>query len=82
MSEAFFVKVEEPDFQLPQVVLDHLVLPPVEPGELEAAVADYLAAHPPSTGEPLLVEHVAALEPHPAYDDLPSFAILFENGLA
>ena len=26
-------------------------------------------------------EHVQAVEPHPAYDDLPSFTLLFENGL-
>lgn len=25
--------------------------------------------------------HVAATSPHPAYDDLPSLAILFENGI-
>lgn len=26
-------------------------------------------------------DHIAAAEPHPAYDDLPSFTLLFENGL-
>lgn len=25
--------------------------------------------------------HVQAVEPHPAYDDLPSLRLLFENGL-
>ena len=25
--------------------------------------------------------HVSAPAPHPAYDDLPSFTLLFENGL-
>lgn len=26
--------------------------------------------------------HVQTAEPHPAYDDMPSLTILFENGLA
>lgn len=25
--------------------------------------------------------HVEAVEPHPAYDDLPSLSLIFENGL-
>lgn len=29
----------------------------------------------------LLNEHVVDLDPHPAYDDLPSMTLLFENGL-
>lgn len=28
-----------------------------------------------------LESHIASQEPHPAYDDLPSLTILFENGL-
>lgn len=33
-------------------------------------------------GEPLLAAHIAADEPHPAYDvDLPSLTVLFENGI-
>lgn len=28
-----------------------------------------------------LEDHIAAEEPHPAYDDLPSFTLIFENGL-
>lgn len=29
----------------------------------------------------LLVEHLSDTTPHPAYDDLPSLTLLFENGL-
>ena len=29
----------------------------------------------------ILEVHIQAAEPHPAYDDLPSFTLLFENGL-
>lgn len=28
-----------------------------------------------------LAEHILDPEPHPAYDDIPSFALIFENGL-
>ena len=34
---------------------------------------------PPATAE--LATHVAAAEPHQAYDDLPSMRLIFENGL-
>lgn len=73
----FFVKVESPDFQLPQVVIDNL--PPASPDELATAVTEYLDENP--VGEPLLEEHVADTTPHPAYDDLPSLSLLFQNGL-
>ena len=29
----------------------------------------------------MIQEHVVALEPHPAYDDIPSLVLLFENRL-
>lgn len=34
------------------------------------------------TGDPAALEaHIASATPHPAYDDIPSLTILFENGL-
>lgn len=35
----------------------------------------------PVTRDEVLAPHIVAPEPHPAYDDLPSFRLLFENGL-
>lgn len=35
----------------------------------------------PVTRDAVLAPHIAAPEPHPAYDDLPSLRLLFENGL-
>ncbi|GJF04975.1 hypothetical protein [Pseudonocardia sp. D17] len=35
----------------------------------------------PVTRDAVLAPHVAAPAPHPAYDDLPSLRLLFENGL-
>lgn len=38
----------------------------------------------PYTGEYVSValdEHISSLTPHPAYDDMPSLTLLFENGL-
>lgn len=32
-------------------------------------------------GTAALVSHVNSLTPHPVYDDLPSLALLFENGI-
>ena len=31
--------------------------------------------------EPIMTAHINAPEPHPAYDDMPSLTLLFENGL-
>lgn len=47
--------------------------------QLDAVVGAYLTAHPP--GEEALGVHIADATPHPAYDDLPSLSVLFENGL-
>ena len=30
----------------------------------------------------VIYDHVADPEPHPAYDDIPSLTLLFENGIA
>jgi len=76
----YVVKVSEPDFQLPQVVLDNLDLPGATPEQIAVAVEVYFQAHP-ADGVALLA-HIADETPHPAYDDLPSFTLLFENGLA
>lgn len=35
----------------------------------------------PVTRDAVLAPHIAAPLPHPAYDDLPSLTLLFENGL-
>jgi hypothetical protein len=43
--------------------------------------ADLTAAPIPGDTPPDLAAHVAAMEPHPAYDDLPSLSLLLENGL-
>ena len=43
--------------------------PPGVPADLEAAISV------------VVEEHIQSPEPHPAYDDLPSFTLLFENGL-
>lgn len=32
-------------------------------------------------GTAALVSHVNSLTPHPTYDDLPSLALIFENGI-
>lgn len=52
--------------------------PPGPPGDASEAV-----------GEPRVVElisdavggHIVDSEPHPAYDDMPSLVLIFENGL-
>lgn len=49
--------------------------------EVAEAVTEYLDANPASL-EPLLVQHLADETPHAVYDDLPSFTLIFENGLA
>ncbi|POH63641.1 hypothetical protein C3B60_16130 [Cryobacterium zongtaii] len=81
-ADPYTVKVSGPDFQLPAVVLEHLDLPAAEPEQIADAVEAYLVANPPSADGPLLAAHILAPEPHPAYDDIPSFTLLFENGLA
>ena len=35
----------------------------------------------PGAGTADLIAHIVDLTPHPAYDDLPSLRLLFENGL-
>lgn len=52
--------------------------PPAAPGVLERQDDGRVR---PVTRTQLLADHVADPEPHPAYDDLPSLVILFENGL-
>lgn len=39
------------------------------------------AGPPGSINTEVLVQHVSSDNPHPAYDDLPSLSLLFENGL-
>jgi len=73
----FFVKVSEPDFRLPQIVIDNL--PIVDPEQVNLVITEYLEQNPVS--EPLLEAHVVDDSPHPAYDDLPSLRLLFENGI-
>jgi hypothetical protein len=67
----------------PQATMDALAtaLPGASDDQIAAAVDEYLTENPPSAGEPLLAEHIVAPEPHPAYDDIPSLTVLFENGL-
>lgn len=73
----YFVKVSEPDFQLPDVVLENL--PPVKPEQVNLVITEYLRENP--VDEPQLEAHVITDNPHPAYDDMPSLTLLFENGL-
>jgi hypothetical protein len=67
----------------PQATMDALAgaLPGASDEQIASAVDDYLTANPPTAGEPLLAEHIVAELPHPAYDDIPSLTVLFENGL-
>lgn len=58
----------------------------VEPSPVTVGVGSHLLIPgppgppgPPATAE--LATHVAAAEPHQAYDDLPSMRLIFENGL-
>lgn len=36
---------------------------------------------PGESGGALLTDHINDLTPHPAYDDIPSLVLVFENGL-
>lgn len=61
--------------------LDDLVdvdAPPEQVGLLERQ-ADRTVR--PVTRAEILAPHIGAAEPHPAYDDLPSLVLLFENRL-
>jgi hypothetical protein len=63
-----------------------IVAPPAaSPEVIAAAVQGYLDEHPPDDVPDLIdaaiTTHVQAPAPHPAYDDLPSLQLLFENGL-
>lgn len=61
--------------------LDDLVdvdAPPAQPGVLERQ-GDGLVR--PVARAALLAGHVDDTTPHPAYDDMPSLVLLFENGL-
>lgn len=53
--------------------------PPVEATVLTLTGAITGGGGGPSSGE--LAAHVADTTPHPAYDDLPSLTLLFQNGL-
>ena len=48
-----------------------------DPEQVGAAVTAYITKH----SDTLLAPHVSDPTPHPAYDDLPSLTLLFENGL-
>lgn len=49
---------------------------------IDSTVQEYLAANPPQVdGEAILAPHINSSTPHPAYDDLPSLILTFENGL-
>lgn len=53
------------------------------PEQIGAAVADWLDDNPPTAGvtPAELTAHVEAVNPHPAYDDMPSLSLIFENRL-
>lgn len=48
-----------------------------DPEHVGAAVTAYMQEH----SDAVLAPHVNDPEPHPAYDDIPSLTLLFENGL-
>lgn len=52
----------------------------LEAGQTVAIELQVYSAASASDNAPLL-EHIANATPHPVYDDLPSFTLLFENGL-
>ena len=81
----FFVKVSDPDFQLPQVVLDNLPYPVIDPDAIKDAVNEYLdgadLATPQYVNDAVEAHRVDPL-PHPAYDvDIPDLSLIFENHL-
>lgn len=49
---------------------------------LPAAEADVVFVGGGGDGGAALAAHVASPTPHPAYDDTPDLAVIFENGLA
>ena len=56
------------------------------PEQIAMLVADYLDAHPPTGVTPADVtaaidEHADSLTPHPAYDEIPDLALIFDNHL-
>lgn len=57
--------------------IDRVTSGAVDPDEIEDAIVAYLETH----SEDLLTPHINDETPHPAYDDLPSLRLLFENGL-
>jgi len=78
----YLIPTVDPTTKLfPQPTMDALTeaLPGASDEQVADAVTTYLTANPP--GEPLLAEHIVAPTPHPAYDDIPSLTVLFENGL-
>jgi hypothetical protein len=60
-----------------------VVTPPAAPLVVEVNAAIPGPPGPPGSGNDggLLATHIADETPHPAYDDLPSLKLLFENGL-
>jgi hypothetical protein len=84
MSYTLIPLVDDGTFLFPQKTMDALAkaLPGASQEQLEAALAEYLATHPPAAQDPRLDEHLASETPHDAYDvDMPSLTLIFENGL-
>lgn len=54
--------------------------PPGPPGP-EGPPGMVVGGASPAYVDDSIAAHVNAPEPHPAYDDLPDFVLLFENGL-
>ena len=75
--------VDEETKLFPQATMDALAaaLPGATPEQVEMAVTDYLLQNPPQVDGSLLEAHITSLTPHPAYDEIPSLTLLFENGL-
>jgi hypothetical protein len=84
MSFSLIPRVDDKTFLFPEATMDALrrAMPGATDEQLQAAVQEYLAAHPPVAVDPRLDEHLASETPHDAYDvDMPSLTLIFENGL-
>lgn len=66
------ISVEAPPSTTQSVAV--ILGPPGPPGDLTAEEAEVIA-------EAAVLSHELAAEPHPAYDDMQSLVVIFENGL-
>jgi len=69
-----FIEVIPPESYVQLVPVSGPTGPPGAPGDLSSAELQGII-------DATLMVHVDEPEPHPAYDDMPTLRLIFENGL-